>query len=163
MGFHVYSFLLVLFLILSLARLGRLCWLLLQPSHSRGGVKRTTLSRLLKPRCSDDCPACRLASPASPGVEPAFAPIRHSGRPPARYQGNPLTLFQRSPAEPDWHLSAHPALPGGSSTGIGLARHPPHPLGCVHLPLRPFPLSQALPRAFEYYGRSVTLSLAAFR
>jgi hypothetical protein len=76
MGFHVYSFLLVLFLILSLARLGRLCWLLLQPSHSRGEVKRTTLSRLLKPRCPDDCPASRLASPASPGVEPAFAQIR---------------------------------------------------------------------------------------
>jgi hypothetical protein len=32
--------------------------------------------RLLKPRSPDDCPACRLASTASSGVEPASAPVR---------------------------------------------------------------------------------------
>ena len=32
--------------------------------------------RLLKPRSPDDCLACRLASTASSGVEPAFAPVR---------------------------------------------------------------------------------------
>jgi hypothetical protein len=74
-----------------------------------------------------------------------FLNLDHSGRPPARSQGKSLTLFQRSPAEPSGRISTHSALQGGGSTGIGLARHPPHPLGCVHLPLRPFPLSQALP------------------
>jgi transposase-like protein len=32
---------------------------------------RRTLHRLLKPRCPDDCPACRLASTASSSVRPA--------------------------------------------------------------------------------------------
>jgi hypothetical protein len=32
--------------------------------------------RLLKPRYPDDCPACRLASTASSGGEPAPAPVR---------------------------------------------------------------------------------------
>jgi IS1 family transposase len=60
--------LLVICLLLSLARLGCLCWLHPQPCASRGGAKRSTLHRLLKPRCPDDCPACRLAStPASGG------------------------------------------------------------------------------------------------
>ena len=31
--------------------------------------------------------------------------------------------------------------------GIGLLRHPPHPLGSVHLSLRPFPMSWAFPQA----------------
>ena len=39
MAFHVFLFLLVVFLCLVL--LWRLCWLYLQPSHSRGGAKRT--------------------------------------------------------------------------------------------------------------------------
>ena len=63
-------------LLLSLARLGRLCWFHLRPSSSRGGAKRTTLHRLLKPRSPDDCPACRLASTASSGGGPAPAPVR---------------------------------------------------------------------------------------
>jgi hypothetical protein len=58
------------------ARLGRLCWFHLRPSSSRGGAKRTTLHRLLKPRSPDDCPACRLASTASSGGGPAPAPVR---------------------------------------------------------------------------------------
>ena len=76
MSVHVYVFLLVVFLLLCLALLWRLCWLHLQPSHSRGGAKRTTLHRLIKPHCPDDCPACRLASTASSGGGPAPAPVR---------------------------------------------------------------------------------------
>ena len=76
MALHVFVFLLVVCLLLSLARLGRLDWFPLRPSSSRGGAKRTTLHRLLKPRSPDDCPTCRLASPASSGVEPAPAPVR---------------------------------------------------------------------------------------
>jgi len=72
-------------------------------------------------------------------------------------------LFQPSLPEPDRRLSTHPALQGDDSTGIGLLRHPPHPLGFVHLPLRSFTLSRALPQAFDYYDRSVTMSLSACR
>ncbi len=75
MGLHVFLFLLVFFL-LCLALLWRHDWLHLRPSSSRGGAKRSTLQRLLKPRCPDDCPACRLASTASSGGEPAPAPVR---------------------------------------------------------------------------------------
>jgi hypothetical protein len=57
-----------------LSLLWRLCWFHLRPSSSRGRAKRTTLHRLLKPRCPDDGPACRLASPASSGAGPA--PVR---------------------------------------------------------------------------------------
>jgi hypothetical protein len=72
-------------------------------------------------------------------------------------------LFQPSLPEPDRRLSTHPALQGDDSTSLGLLRHPPHPLGFVHLPLRPFTLSWALPQAFDYYDRSVTMSLSAWR
>ena len=61
MSVHVSIFLLVIGLFFSLARLGRLCWFDLRPSSSQGGVQRTTLHRLLKPRYPDDCPACRLS------------------------------------------------------------------------------------------------------
>jgi hypothetical protein len=55
MVLHVFVFLLVVCLLLSLARLGRHDWLHLRPSSSRGGAKRSTLHRLLKPRSPDDC------------------------------------------------------------------------------------------------------------
>ena len=68
MAFHVFLFLLVFFLLLSLALLWRLRWFHLQPSHSQADKRRTLVQRLLKPRSLDDCPACRLAStPASSG------------------------------------------------------------------------------------------------
>ena len=76
MGLHVFFFLLVVCLLLSLARLGRLCWFSLRPSSSRGRAKRSTLHRLLKPRTPDDCPACRMASPASSVGGPAPAAVR---------------------------------------------------------------------------------------
>jgi transposase-like protein len=53
----------------------RIAWAFL-PSSSGGGAKRSRLPRLLKPRCPDDCPACRLASTASLGGGPAPAPVR---------------------------------------------------------------------------------------
>jgi hypothetical protein len=76
MSVHVYVFLLVAFLIISLALLWRLCWFSLRSSQLRGRAKRSTLHRVLKPRCPDDCPTCRLASTASPGGGPAPAPVR---------------------------------------------------------------------------------------
>jgi hypothetical protein len=76
MAVHVYVFLLVVCLLLSLARLRRLCWFHLRPSTSRGGAKRSALHRLLKPRCPADCPACRLASTPSSAGGPAPLPVR---------------------------------------------------------------------------------------
>src|SRR5690348_2359229 len=76
MAVHVFVSLLAPFLLFCLARLGRLYWFRLRPFSSPGGVKRTRLHRLLKPRTPDDCPACRLASPSSSVGEPASAPVR---------------------------------------------------------------------------------------
>jgi len=73
MAVHVFLFLLVVFLILSLALLWRLCWFHLQPSHSNVGSGRTMVQRLLKPRTPLDCPICRLSSSS---VRPASAPVR---------------------------------------------------------------------------------------
>jgi IS1 family transposase/transposase-like protein len=75
MVFHVLLFLLVFFL-LSLALLWRLCWLPLQPPHSQVESRRTPLHRLLKPRTPLDCPACRLCCAHSTVVGPALAPVR---------------------------------------------------------------------------------------
>ena len=76
MAVHVYEFLFVVCLFLLLALLWRHDWFPLRPSPLRGKAKRSMLPRLLKPRCPDDCPACRLGSPASsPGV-PASVPVR---------------------------------------------------------------------------------------
>jgi hypothetical protein len=76
MAFQIDVFLLMFFLILTLAWLWRHGWLHLQPSRFTTGHVRTTMHRLLKPRTPDDCSACRLAStPASAGG-PTPAPIR---------------------------------------------------------------------------------------
>jgi IS1 family transposase/transposase-like protein len=75
MVLHVFVFLLLVCLLLSLALLWLLEWFPLRPSSS-GEVKRTMLHRLLKPRTPDDCPACRLASTASSGQGPVPAPVR---------------------------------------------------------------------------------------
>jgi hypothetical protein len=76
MSLHVFVFLLVVCLLLSLARLGRLDWFPLRLSSARGRAKPSTLHRLLKPRSPDDCPACRLASTASSGTGPTPPPVR---------------------------------------------------------------------------------------
>ncbi len=76
MALPVYVFLLLVCLLLLLARLGRLDWFSLQPISSPGRDKRSTLHRLLKPRCPDDCPACRLAFTPSSGGGPSLAPVR---------------------------------------------------------------------------------------
>src|SRR5260370_42245559 len=78
MAFQIDVFLLVFFLILSLAWLWRHGWLPRQPSHFKTGAVRTPLHRLLKPRTPLDCPACRLASTPSSGVRPARTPVRPS-------------------------------------------------------------------------------------
>jgi hypothetical protein len=76
MVLHVYVFLLVVCLFLSLALLWRLDWFPLRPSCSKGAAKRSRLPRLLKPRCPDDCPACRLTCTPSSGGEPAPLTVR---------------------------------------------------------------------------------------
>jgi IS1 family transposase len=76
MALHVFVFLLVVCLLLSLVLLWRLDWFHFRSSSSQGGAKRSRLPCLLKPCCPDDCPACRLASTPSSGGEPAHAPVR---------------------------------------------------------------------------------------
>ena len=73
MTFQLFLFQLVVCLILALARLGCLCWLPLQPSHSQAGSRRTMVHRLLKLRTPVDCPICRLCSSE---VRSAPAPVR---------------------------------------------------------------------------------------
>ena len=72
MAIQVFVFLLVFFSSSRLPLLCRLCWLYLQPSHSKAGRRRTLVHRLLKPRTPLDCPICRLCSLA---VRPASAEV----------------------------------------------------------------------------------------
>ena len=76
MGLHVFLFLLVFFFPLFLVLPWRLDRFPLRPSSSRGGVKRTGLQRLLKPRSPDDCLACRLSCTNSSVVGPTPTPVR---------------------------------------------------------------------------------------
>ena len=67
----------VFFLLFSLVLLCALCWPHPGPAQSRAAAKmRTTLHRLLKPRCPDDCPACRLTSTPSSGRGPASGAVQ---------------------------------------------------------------------------------------
>ena len=67
----------VFFLLFSLALLCALCWSHRGPAQSRAEASvHSRLPCVLKPRCPDDCPACRLASTASSGAGPVPAPVR---------------------------------------------------------------------------------------
>jgi len=72
----MFVFLLVVSLLLCLVLLWRLDWFPLRPSSSKGAAKRSTLHRLLKPRCPNDCPVCRLVPPVSSSGEPAPALVQ---------------------------------------------------------------------------------------
>jgi transposase-like protein/IS1 family transposase len=72
MAFHVFLF----FLVLCFAWLWHLYWLHHNPALSRVGTIHIKIQRLLKPRTPLDCPACRLSSTLSSGVESAPLPVR---------------------------------------------------------------------------------------
>ena len=72
MTFHVFVF----FLVLCFAWLWHLYWLHHNPALSRVGTIHIKIQRLLKPRTPLDCPACRLSSTLSSGVESAPLPVR---------------------------------------------------------------------------------------
>ncbi len=76
MAFHVFLFLLLCFLMLSLAWLFRLSLLHHDFPHSRAGAVHPVISRLLKPRSPHDCPACCLSSTVSAGAGPSPLPVR---------------------------------------------------------------------------------------
>ena len=80
MAFQIDVFLLMFFLILTLAWLWRHGWPPLQPLHFKTETVRTTVHRLLSPRTPDDCPVCRLASTASSGGSPAPGLVRRLSR-----------------------------------------------------------------------------------
>jgi hypothetical protein len=124
MAFQIDVFLLMFFLILTLAWLWRHGWLPLQPSHFKTGAVRTTVHRLLKPRGPNDCPACRLASTPSSSGGPTPAPVRRwsevKSRPGARHSEShrrlglsPPTMrvlrdHRCSPARAGWRWQAWP-------------------------------------------------------
>jgi hypothetical protein len=68
MALHVFVFLLLFFLMLSLAWLCRLYWLHHGFVHSRVEAVHPIIYRLLKPHTPLDCPACCLSSPFSPAA-----------------------------------------------------------------------------------------------
>jgi hypothetical protein len=70
MALHAFVFLLVVCLLLSLARLWRLCWFALRPSSSRGGARRTMLHRSL----------CPVAQTIAPHVDSSPRPRRLEGQ-----------------------------------------------------------------------------------
>ena len=76
MSLHVFVFLLIVCLLLSLTLLWHLDWFHFRPCSSRGGAKRGTLHRLLKPHTTDDCPDCCLGSTPSSGGRPTPVPVR---------------------------------------------------------------------------------------
>jgi transposase-like protein/IS1 family transposase len=76
MMLHVFALLLLSFLMLLLAQLCHLYWTHHGLPHSKAVALHTAVQRLLKPRTPLDCPACRLSSTLSSGVEPAPLPVR---------------------------------------------------------------------------------------
>jgi hypothetical protein len=76
MALHVCVFLLVSFLLFCLLWLCALCWPHPGPAQPRAAKMRRSLQRLLRPRCPDDCPACRLAPTPSSSGGPAPLPVR---------------------------------------------------------------------------------------
>jgi hypothetical protein len=62
MTLYLFMFLLLFFLILTLARLWHISWPHHNSPHSKAGAVHTTVQRLLKPRTPLDCPACRHSS-----------------------------------------------------------------------------------------------------
>jgi IS1 family transposase len=75
MAFHVFLLLLVSFFMLCLLWLCTLCRLH-GPAQSADAARHKPIHRFLKPRCPDDCPACRLASTPSSGAGPSPLPVR---------------------------------------------------------------------------------------
>ena len=76
MALHLFVFLLVVCLLLALALFWCLDRLPHRPSSPKGAAKRSSLPRLLKPRTPDDCPDCRLGSPAALGGGTVSALVR---------------------------------------------------------------------------------------
>ena len=112
-------FLLVVCLIISLARLGRLDWFPLRPASSPGAAKRTMLPRRLQPRTPDDYPACRLVSTPSTSGGLASAPVRPWSEVKSRRGVQPLLMVDNSDISPtrltEWKthriLASRGALP----------------------------------------------------
>jgi IS1 family transposase len=76
MTFHVFVFLLVFFLMLSLAWLGRSSVIHPGLTHWRAGAVHSVVRRLLKPRTPRDCPACCHSSPFSTSAGLSPLPVR---------------------------------------------------------------------------------------
>jgi len=121
MALPLFVFVLMVCLLLSLALLWRHDWLYLRPS-SQGGAKRSTLHRLLKPRCPDDCPACCPGSAALSGGVPAPASVRpwregKSGR------GAPKRIITEGFACPNPRCAANEIADAYIHALVGVGKH----------------------------------------
>jgi len=76
MMLQVFLLLLLSFFMLYLAQLCHLYWTRHWFPHSKAVALHSAVHRLLKPRSPRDCPACRLSSILSSGVESAAPPVR---------------------------------------------------------------------------------------
>src|SRR5437588_8332466 len=76
MSLNVFVFLLVVCLFFFLALLWRLDRFPFRPSPSAVASRCSPVHRLLKPRCPDGCPTCRLGSTLSSGGGPVSTPTR---------------------------------------------------------------------------------------
>jgi hypothetical protein len=157
MALHVFVFLLMVCLLLSLALLWRLDWFDLRPS-SPGGAKRSTLHRRLLPRCPDDCPACRLGFPASSSGKQASALVRpwpevksrRGPRCPQTHRHAGVRLSQRALRVLRHHRCSHPcpcrrwqAWPSRADPDVSLSSLPHH-LHCPS-PYPSLPFENSLP------------------
>jgi hypothetical protein len=76
MMLQVFLLLLLSFFTLYLAQLCHLYWTRHWFPHPKAVALHSAVHRLLKPRSPHDCPACRLSSTLSMGVEPTAPPVR---------------------------------------------------------------------------------------
>src|SRR5579864_2204854 len=76
MMLYMFLLLLLFFFMLYLAQLCHLYWTRHGFPHSKAVALHSAVHRLLTPRSPGDCPACRLSSTLSSGVEPAPPPAR---------------------------------------------------------------------------------------
>jgi hypothetical protein len=76
MTFHYFLLLLSFFFLLCLVWLWPFDWSQHELPHLEAKTAGSVVHRLLKPRCPNDCLACRLACAYSSVVGPAPAPLR---------------------------------------------------------------------------------------
>jgi transposase-like protein len=121
MTHYVFFLLLLCALLFSLTRLCFLCW----PHQNLAKLataKCTRRERRLKPRSPDDCPACRLASPASSGAIPASASVQPWGEVKSR-RGAPKHIPTEGFACPNYQCTYYGKTDAHTHALVGDGKH----------------------------------------